>query len=637
MFHSAFFSGVAFGLRRFDRLLLAIETSDGETLHNDSLVDALLKVLIAAEELNPQDDTAVVLCVADRSRWTENARHFPTVLIVELSVVLEWNSSCAVKQLRTAFLDAVGLRVANPYSWQAGCRDSMFFGREHDLRHILGSPKVSFAVVGPRRIGKTSLLQRLRLELVRYPGQHYLYVNCSGISRFHDLADTLLRRISGRHHFRWQNTNDVESELVRAATTHKARYLIALDEFDGVARASQEEFGRIKDWFTGRFRGRLRFVVAGYGALWDSIENRESYLFNVFMPITLGPLRTREAEQFLRQTLGELDIPIVSSPQAISLLLNYTGLQPWLMQVFCSRLVGHYASSFQDDPVLVVNSIADSSDIAEIVFQATAMNCSPLGNVILACVASEKANNELSLIEAFRNAGIRVAVETMIKETRLLQAAGAIRRSDDCIQLTSGLLLRHINAFWSFEKSVQAFKQTGHPSFAKEHPEIVSRATSYGRNARLSPSVEVFYSYSHKDEQLRDQLNAHLIVLKRQHVIDDWHDRRISAGQEWEGRIHEHVNSAKVILLLISSDFLASDYCYDIEMARALERHYSGEAIVIPVILRACDWTSAPFGKLQALPRNAEPVTSWQNIDEAFTGVAKGIREAINNLKASNG
>ncbi|MBA2593161.1 MAG: toll/interleukin-1 receptor domain-containing protein [Pseudomonadota bacterium] len=145
-------------------------------------------------------------------------------------------------------------------------------------------------------------------------------------------------------------------------------------------------------------------------------------------------------------------------------------------------------------------------------------------------------------------------------------------------------------------------------------------------------SIEVFYSYSHKDEALRDELNKHLALLKRQGVIRDWHDRRIAAGTEWSGQIDEHLNLAGVILLMVSADFIASDYCWDVEVKRAMERHEVGEAVVIPVILRAVDWHSAPFGKLQALPKDAKPVTSWPVQDEAFTDIAKGIRRAVEQL-----
>jgi tetratricopeptide (TPR) repeat protein len=145
-------------------------------------------------------------------------------------------------------------------------------------------------------------------------------------------------------------------------------------------------------------------------------------------------------------------------------------------------------------------------------------------------------------------------------------------------------------------------------------------------------AVEVFYSYSHKDEELRDALEDHLSLLRRQGVISNWHDRGIGAGSEWAGEIDEHLKTADIILLLVSASFLASDYCYDVELKLAMERHEAGEARVIPVILKSCDWTSAPFGKLQALPKNALPLTKWPDHDEAFTDVAKGIRKAAEAL-----
>ncbi|MGD8997266.1 MAG: toll/interleukin-1 receptor domain-containing protein [Anaerolineae bacterium] len=139
----------------------------------------------------------------------------------------------------------------------------------------------------------------------------------------------------------------------------------------------------------------------------------------------------------------------------------------------------------------------------------------------------------------------------------------------------------------------------------------------------------MFFSYAHEDEDLRDELEKHLSILKRQGVITGWHDRKIAAGREWEGEIDEHLNTADFVLLLISADFLASDYCYDVEMMRALKRHEDREACVIPVILRPVDWQGAPFGKLQALPTDARPVTSWPDPDNAFLNVAQGIRRAV--------
>ena len=147
--------------------------------------------------------------------------------------------------------------------------------------------------------------------------------------------------------------------------------------------------------------------------------------------------------------------------------------------------------------------------------------------------------------------------------------------------------------------------------------------------------IEVFFSYSHRDEDLRDELAKHLSILKRQGVISAWHDRQITDGSEWAGEIDTHLSSADIILLLISADFIASDYCWDIELKQAMERHEAKEACVIPVILRPSDWHGAPFGKLQALPKNAQPVTSWTNRDEAFLNVAQGIRRTVEHMVAT--
>ena len=144
--------------------------------------------------------------------------------------------------------------------------------------------------------------------------------------------------------------------------------------------------------------------------------------------------------------------------------------------------------------------------------------------------------------------------------------------------------------------------------------------------------IEVFYSYSHKDEELRDQLENHLAILKHQGIITNWHDRRIGAGKEWEGEIDEHLNTAYIILLLISSDFIASDYCYDVEMRRAMEHHEAEEACVIPIILRPVAWEEAPFGKLQALPKDGKAVTLWENQDEAFKNISEGISKVVEEL-----
>ncbi|WP_437754587.1 TIR domain-containing protein [Sorangium sp. So ce1389] len=144
--------------------------------------------------------------------------------------------------------------------------------------------------------------------------------------------------------------------------------------------------------------------------------------------------------------------------------------------------------------------------------------------------------------------------------------------------------------------------------------------------------VDVFFSYSRHDESLRGELETHLALLESQGSVRSWSDRQIDAGDEWRHRTSEQLEGADLILLLVSADFLASPYCRDVEMTRALQRHHAGEARVIPIVLRACDLRCAPFEHLPRLPAGGKPVKSWSDRDEAWTNVAAGIREAAEEI-----
>ena len=145
--------------------------------------------------------------------------------------------------------------------------------------------------------------------------------------------------------------------------------------------------------------------------------------------------------------------------------------------------------------------------------------------------------------------------------------------------------------------------------------------------------VRVFISYAHKDERFRLALEPHLKLLQRQRLIATWHDRLIKPGAEWKDVIDANLGHAKIILLLVSADFIASDYCWEIEMKRALERHEKGEARVIPVIIREAKWDTALFAKLQALPEKGKAVDLWQKKDQAWRSVADGIEKVAAELR----
>lgn len=147
--------------------------------------------------------------------------------------------------------------------------------------------------------------------------------------------------------------------------------------------------------------------------------------------------------------------------------------------------------------------------------------------------------------------------------------------------------------------------------------------------AKIEVPVEIFCSYSHKDRELREEFEKHVAMMKRRNFIKVWHDQRILAGGDWKGEIDEHLNSADIIALFVSSDFLASDYCYEKEMKQAMRRQEQRDAFVVPVIVRSCDSSDAPFGHLQAIPTDALPVTKWKDRDEAWTDVADRLKITV--------
>lgn len=230
-------------------------------------------------------------------------------------------------------------------------------------------------------------------------------------------------------------------------------------------------------------------------------------------------------------------------------------------------------------------------------------------------------------------------------DASITHAAEAHRMGDPATELTDRERL--LNQFADLERERQKLEaQLAEYGSMLERPEVEKIEKRLGELGGLRVGVlsevvpkprepvSVFVSYAHADERLRKDLGKHLSVLERQGLIATWHDRKIGAGHEWEGEIDEQLERSRVILLLISSDFVHSRYCYDVEMKRALERHAAKEALVIPVILRPVSLEGTPFAKLQALPKDAKPVIKWSVPDSAFVEITEGLRTAVQNLPA---
>ena len=145
-------------------------------------------------------------------------------------------------------------------------------------------------------------------------------------------------------------------------------------------------------------------------------------------------------------------------------------------------------------------------------------------------------------------------------------------------------------------------------------------------------AFKVVIFYAHQDQEYFRELDKHLSNLKRQQIITSWYDGNISPGTEWELQIKEQLRSAQIILLLVSADFMASDFCYTVEITEAVARHDANQARVIPIILRPTDWKGAPFAKLKLLPTDGKAITKWPTHDDAFEDIVQGIRASIDDL-----
>lgn len=163
-------------------------------------------------------------------------------------------------------------------------------------------------------------------------------------------------------------------------------------------------------------------------------------------------------------------------------------------------------------------------------------------------------------------------------------------------------------------------------------PALGRPTTAVRSPAVPTPCAKIFCSYSHKDEKYRAELETHLALLARQGAVDVWHDRQIGPGHDWAREIDENLDHANLVLMLVSADFLASQYCYGIEMARALERAQQGSTRVVPILVRKCDLEGVPFGKLQWLPTGSRPIKNWTDRDSAWTDVAMGVRKVVQEI-----
>lgn len=472
-FHVAPMQDGSISLRRYDVVVLAVETNQGvELAKRDFFVQ--LGAFLARSEFHNLE-LCTILCTSAPTEWLDSEGIYPAnTWVIEFPASFWEDVTRIALRLQQSVLRSIDLPSLNPFDWNSPCRDNMFFGRKDALDEILASPATSYAIVGPRRIGKTSLLKHLRKRLARFSGQTFIELDCSEIHSYDEFRIKLARRISPKASMMVAEAvylpkarmmvakaeHSLDYIIMNAASSLGARYVIALDEFDHIVKLGDPRFSELRAIIgSPRLHGRCRFIIAGYSALWDSLEDRNSYLYNLCRTITLGAFSHEEAHDFVRTTLGELGISVADSGAAIASLLMYSGRFPWLLQVLCSQIIQAYVRYGKVDPLDLVEYAAASDEIQESVLDSTIIDSSPLGQVLLSCVAKGKGRDELSISQCLSEYNVNVPVNLIMKELRALRVTNALVRTGRRYEISNGLLRNHIERFWALDDTIRFLKR----------------------------------------------------------------------------------------------------------------------------------------------------------------------------------
>lgn len=488
--------------------------------------------------------------------------------------------------------------------------DEAFVGRDTELAVMeqwLHASRCVGALLGARQTGKTSLLLRLGARLEG--SYHFAFVNLEAIEGagpddcFAFIAEELLEQVAtdvalpasvtprdGRAFLRF----------LRALAGHlgRPRVGVLLDEVGALPAATGMRLAHtLRATFTNRHLHRelerFQFVLAGANDLIDLTTGRNSPLSNVTESLYLSDFAGDESRRLLRQGFAMRGAPIPATVE--DAVIGWTSGHPYWTQLLGQQACEASAATAEAVDDLARGLVAADGRnlphvrrcLASLSAAATSVLDAVLSGETVSFVRSDGRVAQLELLGIVTNVSGRCAIRNRIYEEAL--------------------------AAWRSQTPPlgRACRSAAAPMAAPGHP------------------LRVFVSYAHVDEPLRIELGKHLSVLERQGLVAAWHDRMITPGTDWAAVIDAALERSEVVLLLLSADFIHSQYCYEIEMRRALERHEAGEAVVIPVMMRPIADGAVPFPNIQGLPRDLKPVTVWPSLDSAFVDIVEGVRRAI--------
>jgi len=237
-----------------------------------------------------------------------------------------------------------------------------------------------------------------------------------------------------------------------------------------------------------------------------------------------------------------------------------------------------------------------------------------------------KGNNKTNLLKRLRATLNEIFKSYKNKKPELryrIRAYGEIS-DQECLYLPERKILAHIQRNEPYLDEIELEK-----IYLNKTAEDYSIEVP---NKKKSSTIKIFFSYSHKDETYKEELDTHFTALKRSQKIKTWNNCEILAGQTWSDEIERELSEANIILLLISADFIASDYISEVVIQKSLQMENIGKARVIPIFCRPCDLEGMPFTQLEGLPNNKKPISDFENKDKAYLEIVEGIKKVIDDL-----
>jgi hypothetical protein len=482
-------------------------------------------------------------------------------------------------------------------------KTGLFVGRVESLALMeewLHVPRCVGALLGARQTGKTSLLLQLKQRLGHQCD--FAFINLEAIESAD--ADTCYRFIAEEVLDQLDLTSegggslpDDSPSLIRflrklSGRLNRTRVCLLLDEIGALPHATGIRLAHtLRAAFTNRYvqteLGRYQFVVAGSEDLLELTTGRNSPLRNVTESVYLHDLKDEESRHLLRTGFAQLDVPLVDRVETA--IVAWSSGHPYWTQLLGTRSAAAGVDSFEGVD-RVARGLIETED----------RNLPQVRRGLGALTA-----DAISIVNALLMSQ-QVSFSRSDPYLTRLELLGIIKEAQGCAVIRNRV----------YEEALRAWFRP---------PAASARVSAEGT---ISP-VRVFISYAHADEAFRLELGKHLATLERQGLVLSWHDRMIAPGQDWTNEIDAAMETSQVILLLISADFIQSRYCYEVELQRALERHATGSAVVIPVILRPVVLGGMPFGHLQSLPTGRKPVADWKSSDTAYVDIVEGVRAVI--------